>query len=296
MEEDLTDADLTDDALESSISGKLLFSEDSRNASFPRDMSTGNLEAALGKPTEPSPGPSGVTFQVINVRIVREGHHKYVLYSIVILKANSCLDEDPIVIDRRYSDFERLNQALRKKSPLLMRGIAFPKKKITGNFKSETIAVRSRAFEQFLTHIFSTDSLRVLTEFSDFFYGHTLREAYQKLVNGAYAEAIPLFKTSLGVQRKLQGDFHHHVLTTLCALTACAYSLERFENAHLFSESALECLEAAGVSTMSDGVLTDADLPSVDCINDTSVKVVRTVFSVVAAKVIVRVQSVTEQL
>ncbi|ELT93151.1 hypothetical protein CAPTEDRAFT_175372 [Capitella teleta] len=205
-------------------------------------MSTGNLEAALGKPTEPSPGPSGVTFQVINVRIVREGHHKYVLYSIVILKANSGLDEDPIVIDRRYSDFERLNQALRKKSPLLMRGIAFPKKKITGNFKSETIAARSRAFEQFLTHIFSTDSLRVLTEFSDFFYGHTLREAYQKLVNGAYAEAIPLFKTSLGVQRKLQGDFHHHVLTTLCALTACAYSLERFENAHLFSESALECL------------------------------------------------------
>jgi hypothetical protein len=38
MEDDLTDGDLVDEGLASDFAGKLLFSEDSRNASFPRGM------------------------------------------------------------------------------------------------------------------------------------------------------------------------------------------------------------------------------------------------------------------
>ena len=36
--------------------------------------------------------------------------------------------------------------------------------------------------------------------------------------------------------------FHRRVLATLCALTASSYVLERYDHAHLFAESALECL------------------------------------------------------
>ena len=122
-----------------------------------------------------------------------------------------------------------------------MRDIAFPRKKVTGNFKPETIAERSRAFEQFLAHVFSMDSLRVTTEFADFFYGMDIREAYHKLRNGSYNEAIDIFKECLGIQRKLLGDCHRGVLATLCALTAASHALERHSHAHLYAESALRC-------------------------------------------------------
>ena len=48
---------------------------------FHPDVSTGNLEAAIGKVSgvHTCPGPAGVTFQVVNYRIVKEGRSKFVV-------------------------------------------------------------------------------------------------------------------------------------------------------------------------------------------------------------------------
>jgi PX domain len=83
------------------------------------------------------------------------------VYTILIIRS-AAVDNAPAKINRRYSDVSRLHNSLRRTFPTLMRDIRLPPKQLSGNYKPETIARRSRAFEQYLGHVFSIDALRTV--------------------------------------------------------------------------------------------------------------------------------------
>lgn len=148
----------------------------------------------------------------------------------------------PAKIEKRYTDFSALNAALRKRYPQFMKEIAFPSKRISGNFRADTIACRSRAFEQYLSHLFSIEAIRTSTEFTDFFYGNSLREGYRLIQNARYVDAIPLLLTTWKLQTKLLGDYHFHAISTLCAVVTCYAALEQDRQAETYAELALESI------------------------------------------------------
>jgi len=115
-------------------------------------------------------------------------------------------DSSPAKISRRYSDFSHLNAALRRQYPALMRNISFPRKRLSGNFKPSTIARRSRAFEQYLTHVFTVGALRTSAELSEFLYGDDLRGGYQRIVDGDYGGALAPLRSAWRLQTHLHGD------------------------------------------------------------------------------------------
>ena len=111
-----------------------------------------------------------------------------------------------------------------------------------GNFKPQNIARRSRAFEQFLTHVYSVDLLRSSPEFASFFYLTDLREGYTLIQNGKYADALVLLQSSVRLQRKLHGDSDPEVVATLCAMVCCCDQLDQKAQTQSYSELALGCI------------------------------------------------------
>lgn len=123
-----------------------------------------------------------------------------------------------------------------------MEDVAFPKKLFTGNFSSENIARRSRAFEQYLSHVFHISDTQNSEELRDFFYLQDIKDSMLYLGQDSYANAFQLLEKSLPIQEKLLGDFHPEVVNTLCAIVACNYAMELYMMAHRYAETALKCL------------------------------------------------------
>ncbi|XP_077983442.1 sorting nexin-21-like [Glandiceps talaboti] len=237
-----------DDIVELNISGTLTFSptEDSGNKT-PQvtAIDTGYLRSrndsgisSFGAKSE----ADRTLFEVVATKTVAEGHTtKYVVYTVAVVR-NIGTDSSQALIERRYSEFHRLNNQLRRRYPELMQNVAFPKKTITGNFKLQTIAERSRAFEQFLSHIFSFEEVRATPEFEEFFYNRDLKLAYHYISVGEYQEAIPLLQNGLHLQEKILGESHSCVIETLCALVVTYCHIESDAHAHSYAKAALDLI------------------------------------------------------
>lgn len=149
----------------------------------------------------------------------------------------------PGIIEKRYSDFSVLNSKLRRTFPKEMEDVSFPGKLMLGNFSSETIAQRSRAFEQYLTHLFTIDCVRFSDEFKDFLYQRQIQEGIDCAQSGNFSRCVDVLEGHLPVQRGLQGDQHADVVGTLCMLSACHQKLGNREAALRYAESALSCMD-----------------------------------------------------
>ncbi|XP_066527878.1 sorting nexin-21 isoform X2 [Hoplias malabaricus] len=188
-------------------------------------------------------------FEVTDASVVHETNSKYVLYTIHIIQSAS-FDKTPGVITRRYTDFERLHSRLRRRYGDEMEGVYFPRKKLRKNFAAETIAKRSRAFEQYLSHLHSLHELRVAPTFLEFFYLSDLRAGQMLLRVGHYQEAVGTLLNALRLQEKLgcQQLLHHqpvqkaHWLFTLGALVSCFQDLEQPTEAQEHCDRALQDL------------------------------------------------------
>ncbi len=162
------------------------------------------------------------------------------LYTVAVLRTRGT-DTSQAIVERRYTDFHRLHQNLRKNFPEIMENVEFPRKTLTGNFKHEFIAERSRRFEQFLMHVFEVEAIRTSDDFQDFFYNRDLRVAYKYMSEGNFQEAIPYLQNALHLQEKMIGDTHPDTIRTQCALIVAYTSLEDCEaHALEYAESALE--------------------------------------------------------
>ncbi|XP_069035432.1 sorting nexin-21 [Lepisosteus oculatus] len=194
--------------------------------------------------------PEKLVFEVTDASVVQEGTSKYVLYTIHVIRSGT-FDKTPAVITRRYRDFEQLHRRLRRRYGGEMEGVSFPRKKLRRNFAAETIAKRSRAFEQYLTHVHSRGELRQAPVFLEFFYLGDLLAGQSLLRTGLYQEALGSLVNALRLQEKLgfqpqlpphKPRQHGHWLFTLSALVACFQELDQLEEAQEYCERALKDL------------------------------------------------------
>ncbi|XP_063951315.1 sorting nexin-21-like isoform X2 [Lytechinus pictus] len=161
--------------------------------------------------------PGRTIFEVVSAKTMKDGYKKFVLYSIAVLRTIGT-DTSQAIIERRYSEFHELNSALKKHFPHAMESVVFPKKAVTGNYKHQFIAERSRAFEQYLSHTFQNDEIRMSVEFQEFFYNQDLRRAYRYMSKKNFEEALPLLQNALHLQEKMIGEKHHDTIRTSCAI------------------------------------------------------------------------------
>ncbi|XP_071205185.1 sorting nexin-21-like isoform X2 [Salvelinus alpinus] len=192
--------------------------------------------------------PEKLVFEVTDASVVPESSSKYVLYTIHVIQSGM-FDKTPAVITRRYTDFERLHSRLRRRHGDHMERVCFPRKRLRKNFVAETIAKRSRAFEQYLTHMHSLAELRRSPTFLEFFYLGDLQAGQMLMRVGRYQEALGPLLNGLRLQEKLgceqQGKQqpHHqqgtHWLFTLLALVTCFQELEQLGEAQEHCDRAL---------------------------------------------------------
>ncbi|KAM4692218.1 sorting nexin-21 [Rhinophrynus dorsalis] len=252
-------AELVDDTegLSVRLSGTLSLSEDSLASEESDGMGSRS-------PDEHSPGPlltqqlrevwastrsSGIpvrlTFEVTEANVVRDAHSKYVVYSIFILQTGK-YDPAPACISCRYSDLDHLRRHLRALFPEEMSSVSFPRKRMHKNFTPETIAKRSRAFEQFLCHVSSVPALRFSSQFLGFFYLHDMQKAQKLTRTGLYKLALPIWTNCWRIQEKLcPPGISKHRLLVLAGLVVCHQEMEALEEAQAFSERAVTLLQQA---------------------------------------------------
>ncbi|XP_052040214.1 sorting nexin-21 isoform X2 [Apodemus sylvaticus] len=152
-------------------------------------------------------------------------------------------DRQPAQISRRYSDFERLHRNLQRQFRGPMSAISFPRKRLRRNFTAETIARRSRAFEQFLGHLQAVPELRQAPELQDFFVLPELRRAQSLTCTGLYREALALWANAWQLQTQLgTPSGPDRPLLTLAGLAVCHQELEDPGEARACSEKALQLL------------------------------------------------------
>ncbi|NXO00453.1 SNX21 protein, partial [Rhinopomastus cyanomelas] len=189
--------------------------------------------------------PQRLLFEVSSASVVSERSSKYVLYTIYLIRPGQC-DKAPAAITRRYSDFDRLNRRLRCRFGCSMTRIAFPRKRLRQNFTAETIAKRSRAFEQFLSHLHSIDEIRCSPEFLEFFFLQDLQAAQRLTCTGMYREALATWANAYRLQDRLGACSSSHFLLTLAGLVVCHQELDELGEAHGCCEQALQLLEVQG--------------------------------------------------
>ncbi|NXA18022.1 SNX21 protein, partial [Ibidorhyncha struthersii] len=197
----------------------------------------------LWRKSRGSLAPQRLLFEVTSASVVSERSSKYVLYTIYLIRSGR-FDKAPAAITRRYSDFEQLNRRLRCRFGCDMAGIAFPRKRLRRNFTAETIAKRSRAFEQFLSHLHSIAEIRRSPEFLEFFFLQDLRVAQRLTCTGMYREALATWANAYRLQDRLGVCSSGRFLLTLAGLAVCHQELDELCEAHGCCEQALQLLEA----------------------------------------------------
>ncbi|XP_054655004.1 sorting nexin-21 [Dunckerocampus dactyliophorus] len=183
-----------------------------------------------------------LSFEVTDASVVQDGSSKYVLYTIHVIQSGGS-DKTPAVITRRYSDFRRLHATLRRHHRGQMERVVFPRKKLRRNFTAETIAKRSRAFEQYLSHLCSLSGLEGAPCVRQFFYLSDLQTAQLLIRVGRYQDALGPLLNAKRLQDKLGGVVYchsdglapplgsSHWLFTLVGLSCCFQEVDQLEEA-----------------------------------------------------------------
>ncbi|XP_075384807.1 sorting nexin-21 [Tenrec ecaudatus] len=186
--------------------------------------------------------PQRLLFEVTSASVVKDPPSKYVLYTLAVI-GPGLPDHQPAQISRRYSDFEQLHRSLQRRFRRTMAAISFPRKRLRRNFTAETIARRSRAFEQFLGHLQAVPELRWTRDLQDFFVLPELRRAQGLTCTGLYREALALWDNAWQLQTQLgTPSGPDRPLLTLAGLAVCHQELENPREAQVCCEKALQLL------------------------------------------------------
>lgn len=146
---------------------------------------------------------------------------KYVVYDLTCRQDTSAVaDAYPATIERRYTDFLKLFEALKRDNSQLMACVAFPKKRIMGNFTSELISERALAFENFLDYVISISALRDCEHFLSFLQDEELERACRLLDERRNEVAVPIIENIFQLLNKVYLDKSKPVLLLLCRLVA----------------------------------------------------------------------------
>ncbi|XP_072222849.1 sorting nexin-21 isoform X1 [Leuresthes tenuis] len=211
-----------------------------------------------------SPVPSvkrqidNLLFEVTDASVVQDSSSKYVLYTIHVIQSGGS-DKTPAIITRRYSDFQRLHATLRRSYGDQMERVCFPRKRLRRNFTAETIAKRSRAFEQYLSHLCSLFTLRGALCVRHFFYLTDLQTGQLLIRAGRFQEALGPLLNAKRLQHKLGWASYYdnqspppassHWFFTLVGLSWCFQEVDQLEEARDHCDHALRVLTPAATQT-----------------------------------------------
>lgn len=149
------------------------------------------------------------------------------------------VDKSSAIVKRRYTDFLHLHDKLKERFPHVIQHLEFPKKLLIGNFKLECIMRRSRAFEKFLSVLYSVKEIRHCHIFVDFFYVNELKKAYSLIRAGQHEDAIPLLNMGLNSQLLLLGQSHPETIATLCGLVVVFNKVDDLSEALALAQQGL---------------------------------------------------------
>ncbi|EAW82763.1 sorting nexin 20 [Homo sapiens] len=182
-------------------------------------------------------------FEIASARIEERKVSKFVVYQIIVIQTGS-FDNNKAVLERRYSDFAKLQKALLKTFREEIEDVEFPRKHLTGNFAEEMICERRRALQEYLGLLYAIRCVRRSREFLDFLTRPELREAFGCLRAGQYPRALELLLRVLPLQEKLTAHCPAAAVPALCAVLLCHRDLDRPAEAFAAGERALQRLQA----------------------------------------------------
>lgn len=190
-----------------------------------------------------SPKHVKLLFEIASARIEERKVSKFVMYQIVVIQTGS-FDSHKAILDRRYSDFERLHKSLLKAFREEIEDVTLPRKHLLGNFSEEMVSERRLALKEYLRLLYAIRCVRRSREFIDFLTQPELREAFGCLRAGQYPRALDILVRVLPLQEKLTPHWPVLRVPALCALLLCHRDLERPLEAFAAGERALQCLHA----------------------------------------------------
>ncbi|RZC34493.1 PX domain containing protein [Asbolus verrucosus] len=193
----------------------------------------------------------GLVFEIVSARICDEGEErKHVIYTLQVRHISGNDDLSPSVIERRYTHFLNLFNALKKEHPQLMANIIFPKKVIIGNFDNELISTRSTGFESLLKHISTESKLRASKALVEFLQSAELEKAKALLEKREFSCALPLLENNFKLLNKVFTDRSPAVLIALCRLLGCCMSIPGCGSCHKWADLALHRYEGVSDSDL----------------------------------------------
>ncbi|KFO37910.1 Sorting nexin-20 [Fukomys damarensis] len=152
--------------------------------------------------------PVKLLFEIASARIEQRRVSKFVMYQIVVIQTGS-FDSNKAVLERRYSDFEKLQKSLLKSYREEIEDVVFPGKLLTGNFSEEMIGERRLALREYLRMLYAIRVVRRSRELLDFLTRPELREAFGCLRAGqeSHRYYVPLLEAMVRLGYSLGKDF-----------------------------------------------------------------------------------------
>lgn len=192
-------------------------------------------------------------FEITSAHIseATEVEKKHVIYTLQVRHISGTREDTvPSTVDRRYTNFYNLYNALRTEEPELMSTIAFPRKVLTGNFDNKLISTRSTGFESLLKHISIESKLRTSPSLLNFLQDVELEKAKKYIEEKQFFFAVPLLENNFRLLNKVYTDRSPAVLLALCRLLGCCISLPGSPNALKWADLALHRYEGVSDSDL----------------------------------------------
>uniref|UniRef100_A0A8C6S729 Sorting nexin 20 n=1 Tax=Neogobius melanostomus TaxID=47308 RepID=A0A8C6S729_9GOBI len=191
--------------------------------------------------------PHSLLFELPSYRVAETIFSKHVVFEVVIMRAGS-FDSHRVSVERRYSDFFKLHQALLQQFEEELDEITLPKKLLTGNFNPECLLERQLALQDYVAKLYAKRCVRYSTHFANFFTDQEMKKAHKLLRAGQFGQCLRLLQLVLEIQEKL-APWQSATLTvhTLAALAVCYRDLEEPEEAYAAAHRALPAVRRYGL-------------------------------------------------
>ncbi|KAJ4919884.1 hypothetical protein JOQ06_004213 [Pogonophryne albipinna] len=169
-------------------------------------------------------------------------------------------DSRRVSVERRYSDFLRLQRLLLQEFDSALEDVSPPPKLLSGNFCAAVLLQRRLALQDYLAKLFSTRCVRRSPLFAAFFTDAEQRGALVLLRGGQFSPALRQLEDVLALQNQNPQNQNPQEklqcwqspalrLPTLCAMAVCHCDLQQHQEALDAAQRALPVARRCGLQS-----------------------------------------------
>lgn len=136
-------------------------------------------------------------------------------------------DQCPSAIERRYTHFLNLYNALKKEQPQLMANVVFPKKVLYGNFDNELISTRSTGFESLLKLISQESRLRNSNAMLSFLMDAEMNQVKEMMKKKEFQQVYTLLEGTFKLLNKVR-NFQFNKYINFLAYVFINFKIDTF--------------------------------------------------------------------